>query len=139
MHKKIEKREDVLMAFPNYIYTSTIVSDDTKYIDDSQWAIDKIQLPQAWGITTGSSSVKVGIIDSGIYGNHPDLTNRVNQTLGDVFTGIGTKLTDEAGHGTAVAGVVGAEGNNSMGITGVCWNVDLVSIKTARKMVIIVL
>lgn len=129
--KVLEKRDDVLMAFPNYIYRSAKTPNDPKYTAGSQWAINKIKLPEAWEYTTGSTSVKVGVIDSGIYGEHIDLTNCLNQSLGGVYTGIGTKFTDEGGHGTAVAGVIGAKGNNSTGITGACWNISIVSLKAA--------
>ena len=147
--KTLEKRDDVMMAFPNY-YTKCCLIDNAisttdEFVDlnisksstpndtyiESQWAVPKINLPDAWNISTGSSLVNVGIIDTGIMGNHPDLTNRVNRTLSKDFTGGNSPLTDPDGHGTHVAGIIGAEGNNSKGISGVCWNVGLVSLKAA--------
>ncbi|MDO5124121.1 MAG: S8 family serine peptidase [Eubacteriales bacterium] len=146
--KILEQRDDVISVSPNYyseehVVISTVdevVATIDEYISEgdstpndtsysSQWAPAKINLPSAWNITTGSSSVKVGVIDSGIQGTHPDLKNRVNTTLSKDFTGSGNALTDLSGHGTHVAGIIGAQGNNSTGVTGVCWNVSLVSLK----------
>ncbi len=127
--KKLEQHEDVLMAFPNYIYKSAQSANDTLY--SNQWAIPQISLPQAWDITTGNSSIMVGVIDSGIDGTHEDLCNRVETSLSKDFTGSNSPLTDEGGHGTVVAGVIGAQGNNSKCIAGTCWDIRLVSLKAA--------
>ena len=130
----LELRDDIYSAEPNIISSPATVPDDPKYEDDSQWAINKISLPTAWNITTGSSSVMVGIIDTGIYGDHPDLNDRVNRTLSKSFTSISNNaLADVDGHGTHVAGIIGAEGNNSLGVVGVCWNVSLVSLRVENE------
>lgn len=68
---ELEQRDDVLVAEPNYIIqldSSTVVPNDTNFSE--QWAIEKIDLPSAWSLTTGSSDVNVGIIDSGIKAAH---------------------------------------------------------------------
>lgn len=128
----LEKRNDVLSASPNYIGEYlTNTPNDPLYTQGNQWAIDKIELPQAWNIATGSSNVLVGIVDSGIDRDHPDLQNRINQQLSGDFSSTNNPWYHEAGnaHGTHVAGIVGAQANNSIGITGVCWNIRLVSLK----------
>lgn len=127
--RELEKRDDVLVAEPNYIIeldSSSITPNDT-YVN-KQWAIDKINLPSAWGITTGSKSVNVGIIDSGIKAAHSDLNANVDSTLSKSFVD-NSPLIDEYGHGTHVSGIVGAVGNNNRGISGACWNVNLISLK----------
>lgn len=128
----LQKRKDVLYAEPNYCITldSTDVTND-EYVSE-QWALDKINLPDAWKITTGSKSVKVGVIDSGIKADHPDLKDNVDCELSKSFvegTDDSDALEDVFGHGTHVAGIIGAVGNNSIGVSGTCWNVDLVSLK----------
>ena len=128
----LQKRNDVLYAEPNYCITldSTDVTNDEHV--DKQWALDKIDLPDAWKITTGSKSVKVGVIDSGIKADHPDLKDNVDRELSKSFvdgTDDSDALEDVFGHGTHVAGIIGAVGNNSIGVSGACWNVDLVSLK----------
>lgn len=128
----LQKRNDVLYAEPNYCITldSTDVTND-EYVSE-QWALDKINLPDAWKITTGSKSVKVGVIDSGIKADHPDLKDNVDCELSKSFvegTDDSYALEDVFGHGTHVAGIIGAVGNNGTGVSGTCWNVDLVSLK----------
>lgn len=128
----LQKRNDVLYAEPNYCITldSTDVTND-EYVSE-QWALDKINLPDAWKITTGSKSVKVGVIDSGIKADHLDLKDNVDCELSKSFvegTDDSDALEDVFGHGTHVAGIIGAVGNNSIGVSGTCWNVDLVSLK----------
>lgn len=127
--KELEKREDVLAVEPNYIIhldSSTVVPNDT-YVSE-QWAIDKINLPLAWNITTGNKSVDVGVVDTGIKVAHSDLTANIDTNLSKSFVD-DSPLTDERGHGTHVAGIIGAVGNNNSGISGACWDVNLISLK----------
>lgn len=126
--KVLEKREDVYCAEPSYIgeFTSTNSND---LFSNKQWALNSIKLPDAWDITTGSNTISVGIIDSGIDITHPDLTNRVNQTLSKDCTGSNNPWASGSYHGTHVAGIVGAAGNNSLGVVGANWDIELVSLK----------
>lgn len=124
--KKLEKRDDILFAQPDYYFYADSVPND--YNNASQWGIGNANLPNAWNVTTGSNSIKVGILDSGIQGNHPDLQANINTNLSESFVD-NYPLTDTHGHGTHVAGIIGAKGNNGIGVTGVCWNISLVSLK----------
>ena len=85
----------------------------------SQWHLPKIQAPQAWNVTTGSSSVVVAVVDSGVDGTHSDLAPRLVQ--GWNFLNSTTNTTDVLGHGTAVSGTIAAAANNGVGISGVTW------------------
>lgn len=79
-----------------------------------------IHADKVWDFTTGSSSVTVGVFDSWVY-PHPDLTN--NLVTGYNFNNQATDTTNQ--HGTSVASVIGAQGNNGMGVSGVCWDVSI--------------
>lgn len=95
-----------------------------------RWITD-INLDKAWTIRKDASNVRVGVIDGGIYGDHPDLTNSINRSLSKSFVfGSNSPLEDERGHGTSVAGIIAATHNNNNSY-GVCSNVDLVSLKTS--------
>ena len=103
----------------------------------------------AWGIRTDASSVTVAVIDTGMQPNHPDLaanlwtnadeipTNGIdddaNGFIDDVhgwdFVNGAPISGDDNGHGTHVAGTIGAVGNNGVGIAGVAWSVRLMPLK----------
>lgn len=127
----LQKRDDVLYVGPDYyMYGHSTVPNDS-FIGD-QWAVNKISLPLAWDITTGSSSVTVGVVDSGISSVHPDLLGNLNIGLSyDFVTNqpCGTSIYAPAIHGTQVAGIIGAVGNNKSGVAGVCWDVTLISLR----------
>lgn len=129
---EVIQHPDVIYAGPDYILHTDSITPNDPYVDD-QWAVSKIQLPQAWSITTGSDTVLVGVIDSGIDRSHPELYNRVSTTLSRDFTSnsgqTGNSCTDSDGHGTHVAGIIGAVGNNGQGISGACYNVTMVSLR----------
>ncbi len=134
---KLEEREDIYSASPNYYQEfSSIELNDCQ--SSQQWALSQISLHDAWHISTGSVKVNVGIIDTGIDWTHPDLKNNIDTQLSVDFskeaeTGEAEPLVDRNGHGTHVAGIIGAVGNNNIGISGVCWNINLISIKISNS------
>lgn len=126
----LEQRDDVYLAEPNYIISpmGPVLPDDLPVYG---WAATKIEQEAAWEIETGSASVLVGVVDTGIDANHPELRNIVNTTLSRDFTGDGYLATqDRTGHGTHVAGIIAAKYNNDdWNFSGVCQNVTLVSLR----------
>ncbi|MGE5392307.1 MAG: S8 family serine peptidase [Candidatus Saccharibacteria bacterium] len=100
--------------------------------EDKQWYLPKIKLPDAWGYGTGSNSVTVAIVDTGIHAQHIELNDgRVVEGY-NVLSGQtipANSSSDDNGHGTAVAGVIGAIPNNGKGIAGVDWHVNLMPVK----------
>ncbi len=144
-------------ATPNYLQSVTAVPNDPSY--PAQWSLNNtaqdggipgadIKAQQAWDIQTGSASITVAVIDTGVSYSHPDLQANVWANPfddcgaltddGDIYTNdcrgwnfvAGTNdPNDDNGHGTHVAGIVGATGNNAAGISGVAWSVKLVPIK----------
>ena len=138
--EKLQKRDDVIYAGPDYpIYPCSgsedidvLTPNDATYNDQKDY-FELIQLPEAWNISTGDSSIIVGVIDTGIYGNHLDLRDVVDVELSRDLTGNTYAEVDQVidgnGHGTNSAGVIGAKGDNGFFITGVCWDVTLVSLR----------
>ncbi len=123
----LQNRNDVLAAEPNFIGdVCSTIPDDTLYSQQTSY-FSAINIDKVWDFTTGSSSVTVGVIDSGIYA-HEDLTG--NLISGNNYTSSSTSTNDTDGHGTQVAGVIGAVGNNGTGISGACWNIKLKPYKT---------
>lgn len=99
-----------------------------------QWALHSsggsydIDAPEAWGISANCSSVVVAVIDTGIDYMHEDLKDSYAQGGYDFVNGDGDPMDDD-GHGTHVAGIIAAQGDNGIGIAGVCWDARLVSLK----------
>ncbi|WP_322798287.1 S8 family serine peptidase [Thermoflexus sp.] len=98
------------------------------YYGSYQWNLPRIRAPQAWDLTTGSSSVWIAVIDTGVDYTHPDLSSS-RIWLGYDFVNNDPDPMDDEGHGTHVAGIAGANTNNSVGIAGVCWHCDLLAVK----------
>jgi len=86
-----------------------------------QWNLDqtKLRMASAWDISTGNSSIIVGVIDSGCDYEHPDLTGNIWSGIGWDFVDNDNTPTDLWKHGTAVTGIIGARTNNSIGVAGV--------------------
>jgi thermitase len=106
-----------------------------------------ISATAAWAKTQGSRKVVVAVLDSGVDYTHPDLSNNMwkrpadmemyfDRQLGvvddyDGFSAVDRARDpmDENGHGTHCAGIVGAEGDNNLGIAGVNWQVEIMPLK----------
>jgi subtilisin family serine protease len=99
--------------------------------NDPAWAAQSglrvVGLPEAWELSRGSEAVVVAVVDTGVDASHPDLTGRV--LPGRDFANGDADPADDHGHGTAVAGIVGARTDNREGIAGVCWFCPLVPVK----------
>lgn len=89
-----------------------------------------IRSQKAWSIQSDCSSVLVGIIDSGVDLKHPDLVGNLKPEFGANFIDFDTpEPIDRNGHGTHVAGIVAAQGNNQIGVSGVCQKAAIIPIK----------
>lgn len=88
-----------------------------------------IQADRAWENETDCSATVIAVLDTGADMNHPDLKDNLLPDLARDFTGSPNGPSDRDGHGTHVAGTVGAVGNNSIGVTGVCWKAQIIPVK----------
>ncbi|MFA7256194.1 MAG: S8 family serine peptidase, partial [Kiritimatiellales bacterium] len=135
-------------AEPDYISHIDAVPNDTRWSD--LWGMVKINATGAWDVATGSTNVIVAVIDTGIDLDHPDLISNlwhnaaeVNGTAGVDDDGNGyiddangwdfasdDNVPEDSGqHGTHCAGTIGAVGNNTLGVAGVCWTVRLMALR----------
>jgi subtilisin family serine protease len=98
-------------------------------IDPQQWYLDPINAYEAWDITTGSSSVTLAVVDSGIRPTHEDLAGGRVLAGYNTFTGGAVTMDyDEDGHGTFVSGTAAADSNNTLGIAGIDWSCKIMPI-----------
>lgn len=105
---------------------ATVATYDSK---GSLWGMEKISMPAAWNLLTGSSSVVVAVIDTGVDYNHPDLSANIGVSDGWDFVDNDADPMDSKGHGTHVAGTIGAVGNNGTGVAGVNWSVKILPLR----------
>jgi Subtilase family/Bacterial Ig domain len=108
----------------HYRYLQSVTPNDYWY--PGQWHLQKIQAAQAWGITTGDSSVIIAVIDSG--------ASPVSDLGAKLLPGVnlidgGTDTSDGLNHGTPVAGLAAAITNNTLGVAGVAWMNKILPIK----------
>ena len=99
-----------------------------------QTAVTQTALSKAWDETQGSAQTTIAIVDSGVDGQHEDLAGRVVEGynfLTETAVPAGSN-SDDNGHGTAVAGVIGAVTNNGKGIAGVNWQARLLPLKVTN-------
>ena len=111
-----------------------------------------IDMEAAWDITQGSSSVTVGILDTGLKLDHPEFEDRIWTNWSELDDGIDNDGNgfiddlsgwdfvnedndpyDDQGHGTSVGGILGATGNNSIGYAGIDWNCRLMILKILNE------
>lgn len=120
-----ELRKNPLIEFAesDYIATKNQVVNDSYY--SSQWGLEKIKAGGAWGVTHGSDSVVIAIVDTGIDSAHPDLVGKVVSRAN--FTN--NSDADGDGHGTHVAGIASSLTNNNLGVAGVGFDTKLMSVK----------
>ncbi len=121
----LAKDPNVEYAEPDYVVRASLTPNDTYY--SLQWGPPKISAPAAWDVTTGSTEVTIAIIDTGIDPGQPDLAGRV--VAGYDFANADSDPSDDHGHGTACAGVIGANGNNGQGVAGLDWSARLLAVK----------
>lgn len=133
--QQLQNHPAVALVEPDYKVTASFKPDDANF--GMQWHHPVISSERAWDTNTGSSTVKVCHVDSGVRVDHPDLAPNVlkgwnfvppSMVQGQTVTA-GTpdyfNYNDTYGHGTHTAGIIGAVGNNRQGIAGVVWNVKL--------------
>ena len=91
-----------------------------------QWHLDKIQAGNVWDVTYGDAAVRVAVIDTGVQADHPDLSGQI-AAQADMVTGDGV-AEDDNGHGTHVAGIIAAIGNNGEGGVGIAPDTQLIAV-----------
>lgn len=158
MHRRIVVFALTTLFVPSFALART--PNDARY--DELWYLPHIAAPAAWDVTTGSSEVVVAVLDTGVSLDHPDLQKNLwvnkdeianngkdddgNGYIDDIY---GWDFVDDdthpepelenssdpsaQSHGTVVAGVVGAVGNNRTGYTGVAWNVKIMPLRILNE------
>lgn len=142
---------DIEYAEPNYIYKASVIPNDSRF--GELYGMTQIDGPEAWDVQKGSKAIIVGVIDTGVDTDHDDLTDNIWHNPGESGGGKENNKVDDDGngyvddyrgwdfinndnnpyddnqHGTHCSGVIGAVGNNNLGVVGVNWNVSIMPLK----------
>ncbi len=143
----LNRQKGVANAFADRYVYPRIEPNDPSF--PSHWGLNKVQVEEVWDVTTGGTTIQgdeivVAVIDSGFDTDHPDIVNNLwvnkGEIAGDGLDNDNNGLVDdihgynyefdmpeftEAGHGTAVCGIIGAEGDNGQFHAGINWDVKL--------------
>lgn len=149
----LQRHTEVRYAEPNYLLYATDAPNDSSY--GQLWAMKNTgqgvagvigtpgadtRVEAAWALTTGNSSVVVGVVDTGVDYTHSDLAANVWSNPGGIggcaagthgfnaITGTCDPM-DDHDHGSHVSGTIGAVGNNSLGVAGVNWTTSIMGLK----------
>lgn len=106
-----------------------VALNDPSIKQDVMWGVKAIHADQAWDTTQGDSRIKVAVIDTGVDMTHPDLIDNLDTQNSANFLESGRAVIDDFGHGTHVAGIVAAVGNNAQGIVGVAFKTKVMAIR----------
>ena len=132
------------------LFQLALTPNDPRYAE--QWAWSHLGAPQIWAATTGAEDVVVAVVDSGIDASHPELAGNIWRNPSESADGTDTSGSgyvddirgwnfaegnantgDPHGHGTGVAGIIGASGNNSFGVAGAAWQVRLMPLRVGQQ------
>jgi hypothetical protein len=97
------------------------------YYYSYQWHLPKIQCPEAWDLTLGTTNIVVAVLDSGVESTHPDLAPVLLPGWNALDNNTDTR--DVTSHGTFVAGAAAALGQNSIGVASVAWGCRVMPIR----------
>jgi subtilisin family serine protease len=137
LHATLAGLPGVLAVEAEHEWAYLAAPNDPEYLAGRQWAHTATDAPAAWDISTGSRDVRIAVVDSGIDARHPELADRVivqevvqSDAVGRVAVVAGAQDNDacRVGHGTMVAGVAAAAGDNGIGIAGVAWDASVIDI-----------
>ncbi len=159
---QLQLHPEVDIAEPNFLITrAQATPNDARYSE--QWALTNtgqnggqpgadIRAGEAWHTVTGSPATIIAVVDSGVDFTHPDLQGNLwvngkekDDDRDDDHNGLEDDLNgwdwvtnsgvirDEQGHGTAIAGLIAAQGNNEAGTTGVMWRAALMSLRVLDR------
>ena len=116
-----------ILAEPNYIAEFHLTPNDPLF--RSLYGMQVINAPEGWNMVTGNPNTLVGVLDSGVDATHPDLRQNLRIPADPRFS----DFNDFTGHGTHVAGTIGAIGNNGIGVVGTCWRVGMFIFKVGNN------
>ncbi|WP_342478719.1 S8 family peptidase [Paenibacillus sp. FSL H7-0350] len=126
-----------LYAEPHYMYLTNdavsenpganVITPNDLLFSTYQWNLPAIETPQGWNLSKGSKEIVIAVVDTGVQANHPDLKGQLLKGYNAITSG--STPDDDVGHGTHVAGIIGALTNNEEGVAGISWYNKILPVK----------
>ncbi|MDR3255109.1 MAG: S8 family serine peptidase [Synergistaceae bacterium] len=137
--ERLKSDPDVISASPNYITRVSKVPNDATFTEAGgaiakKWGLERIKAPSAWDDSSGGKNKYVVVMDTGVHSTHEDISGNFESegysvNLSGDPPSPGNDYQDTSGHGTHVAGTIGAVGNNALGTSGVNWATNIIAVK----------
>lgn len=145
---ELSDNPNVAYAEPNHLYsTQATTPNDPSF--QNQWGLARIAAPKAWDLERGSRDVIIGVVDTGVEMRHPALQANMWENVGEIarngidddrngyiddrygwdVAGRDNDPTDTQGHGTHVAGIAAARGNDGIGTSGTAWQASIMPVR----------
>lgn len=144
----------VLVSMPTFVFAE--VPNDALYFE--QWYLSQVSAPQVWNTQTGSAEIIIAVLDTGVDLDHPDLIDNIWKNPGEIegnnkdddgngyvddihgwdfidfdatpTPDVGKQSSSEAvNHGSLISGIIGASGDNKIGISGINWNINIMPVR----------
>ncbi|CAH1196301.1 hypothetical protein PAECIP111892_02206 [Paenibacillus auburnensis] len=122
---------------PHYMYLTNdavdenagakVITPNDLLFSTYQWNLPAIETEQGWNLSKGSKEVIVAVVDTGVQASHPDLQGQLLTGYNAITNG--STPDDDVGHGTHVAGIIGALTNNEEGVAGISWYNKILPVK----------
>ncbi|MCC5922721.1 MAG: S8 family serine peptidase [Crocinitomicaceae bacterium] len=134
--RRMAAHDDVQYAELKELHRKLVTPNDPIYgsANSQMWGLFKVNASQAWGLTTGDANIKVAVTDDAVNTNHPDLVNKMlpGRNTAENNNNPNPCGGNNGNHGTHVAGTVGAETNNGIGVASIGWNVSIIPVAIGR-------
>ncbi|HET8571346.1 MAG TPA: S8 family serine peptidase [Candidatus Limnocylindria bacterium] len=124
--KQLSKDPAVAWAEPDYVMQVEAAVAVNDPLSSRQYSLDRMRVRDAWSLTKGGTAL-IGVVDTGVQFNHPDLAGRL--VAGYDFVNGDSNATDDNGHGTWVSGILAGNPNNGVGVAGITWTNKVLPVK----------
>lgn len=132
----MEQKKEIVYAELKELHHTLLIPNDPIFgtAQNQMWGLHQVNAPQAWDLSTGDANIKVAVTDNAINVNHPDLVNKMLPGWNSAENNNNPNPCggNNGNHGTHVAGTVGAETDNGIGVASIGWDISIIPVAIGR-------